>query len=88
MFKDEYLSIVLGEVARIREKHQLEPNAPICDYIFVILQKECILVEWPEDEQLDLDGLSTDKVVHGRLETVVYINSAKRKERRQKSCLS
>ena len=38
-------------------------------------------MECPEDRQLDLDGLSTEKVIGGRLETIVYINSAKSKEK-------
>lgn len=81
MFKDKYLPIVLQEVAKIRKTYKLNSSAPIRDYIFDILQNECILVEWPEDKQLDLDGLSTEKVIHGRLETIVYINSAKSKEK-------
>lgn len=81
MLKDKYLPIISQEVAKIRKTYKLSANAPIGDYIFDILQKECILAEWPEDKQLDLDGLSTEKVIHGRLETIVYINSAKNKEK-------
>lgn len=39
------------------------------------------MVEWPEDKQLDLDGFSTDKVINGHPETIVYINYAKNKEK-------
>lgn len=81
MVKDTYLPYIMNEVGRIRKEYRLNANAPIGDYIFNILEKECILVEWSEDEQLDLDGLSTEKVVNGRLETIVYINSAKSKEK-------
>ncbi len=71
----------MQEIEKIRKIYNLNLNAPICDYIFVILKNECILLEWPEDRQLDLDGLSTEKVIGGRLETIVYINSAKSKEK-------
>lgn len=81
MVRNEYLPYIMNEVGRIRKEYRLDANAPIGDYIFNILEKECILVEWAEDEQLDLDGLSTEKVVNGRLETIVYINSAKSKEK-------
>lgn len=81
MVRGKYLPYIMNEVGRIRKEYKLNANAPIGDYIFNILEKECILVEWSEDEQLDLDGLSTEKVVNGRLETVVYINSAKSKEK-------
>lgn len=81
MFDDKYLPIIMQEVGSIRKEYRLSTDSPICDYIFAILKNECILVEWPEDKQLDLDGFSTDKVVNGRSETVVYINSAKNKEK-------
>lgn len=81
MFHDKYLPIIMEEIKSIRKKYGLSADSPICDYIFFILKNECILVEWPEDEQLDLDGFSTEKVVNGRLETIVYINSAKNKEK-------
>lgn len=71
----------MQEIQKIRKKYGLGTNAPIGDYIFDILKNECILVEWPEDKQLDLDGFSTDKVINGHLETIVYINSAKNKEK-------
>lgn len=79
--KDEYLQIILDQVKRVRQKYGFGENAPICDYIFNILKNECILVKWPENGQLDLDGLSTEKVVNGKLETVVFINSAKNMEK-------
>lgn len=81
MFDDKYLSIILQEVDNIRKKYRLNANSPICDYIFTILQNECILVEWPEEQQLDLDGFSSEKVINGQLKTIVYINSAKNKEK-------
>ncbi|MDE7198694.1 MAG: ImmA/IrrE family metallo-endopeptidase [Lachnospiraceae bacterium] len=81
MFKEKYIPIIMQEIEKIRKIYNLNLNAPICDYIFVILKNECILLEWPEDRQLDLDGLSTEKVIGGRLETIVYINSAKSKEK-------
>lgn len=81
MFDDKYLSIIMQEVSDIRREYSLNSDSPICDYIFAILKNECILLEWPEDKQLDLDGFSTDKVVNGQLETIVYINSAKNKEK-------
>lgn len=81
MLKDKYLPIIMQEVAQIRKTYNLDSNAPICDYIFAILKNECILLEWPEDKQLDLDGLSTEKVIGDRLETIVYINSTKNKEK-------
>ena len=81
MVRDKYLSIIDQEVKNIRTEYRLNADSPICDYIFVILKNECILLEWPEEKQLDLDGFSTEKVVNGRLETVVYINSAKNKEK-------
>jgi Zn-dependent peptidase ImmA (M78 family) len=81
MFRAEYLSIIKQEVKDIRKQYGLSENIPICDYIFTILKNECILVEWPENEQLDLDGFSTEKVVNGKLQTLVYINTAKNKEK-------
>lgn len=81
MVKDKYLKYIRDEVSRIRKDYKLNADAPIGDYIFNILEKECILMEWSESKQLDLDGLSTEKVVNGRLETIVYINSAKSKEK-------
>lgn len=81
MFNDKYLPIILQEVSNIREKYGLNADSPICDYIFTILQNECVLLEWPEEKQLDLDGFSTEKVINGQIETVVYINSAKNKEK-------
>lgn len=81
MFQDKYLPIIIQEVNGIRKAYGLGSNSPICDYIFDILKNECILVEWPEEELLDLDGFSTEKVVNGRIETIVYINSAKNKEK-------
>lgn len=81
MFKDKYLPIIKQAVTQIRKTYSLNPDAPVCDYIFVILKNECTLLEWPEDKQLDLDGLSTEKVIGNKLETIVYINSAKSKEK-------
>lgn len=81
MVRNEYLPYIMNEVGRIRKEYRLNANAPIGDYIFNILEKECILVKWSENKQLDLDGLSTEKVVNDRLETIVYINSAKSKEK-------
>lgn len=81
MFKDKYRPIIMQEIAQIRKTYNLNLNTPICDYIFAILKNECILLEWPENKQLDLDGLSTEKVIGGKLETIVYINSAKSKEK-------
>ncbi len=81
MFQEKYLPIIMQEIRSIRKKYGLSAETPICDYIFFILKNECILVEWPEEKQLDLDGFSTEKVVNGCLETIVYINSAKNKEK-------
>lgn len=81
MFQDKYLPIITQEVSNIRKTYGLNANSPIGDYIFAILKNECILVEWPEEKMLDLDGFSTEKVVNGKLNTVVYINSAKNKEK-------
>lgn len=81
MVRKEYINYIKDEANRIRKVYKLNANAPIGDYIFNILEKECILVEWSESKQLDLDGLSTEKVINGRLETIVYINSAKSKEK-------
>lgn len=81
MFRVNYLPIIKQEVQAIRRQYNLSEKAPIGDYIFTILKNECILVEWPEDEQTDLDGFSTQKVINGQLETVVYINSIKNKEK-------
>lgn len=80
MFQDKYLPIIVQEVNNIRKTYGLNANSPIGDYIFAILKNECILVEWPEENLLDLDGFSTEKVVDGRLSTIVYINSAKNKD--------
>lgn len=81
MFDNKYLPIIMQEVTDIHKEYNLSADSPICDYIFAILKNECILLEWPEDKQLDLDGFSTEKVINGHLETVVYINSAKNKEK-------
>lgn len=81
MFNANYLPIIAQATQTIRKQYGLDADSPIGDYIFVILNHECILIQWPEDGQLDLDGVSTEKVINGKLETVVYINSAKNKEK-------
>ena len=81
MFRNRYLHTIMQEVKKIRKAYGLSEDTPIGDYIFAILKNECILIEWPEDKQLDLDGFSTEKVINGCLETIVYINSAKSKEK-------
>ena len=87
MFNDKYLPTIRAQVETVRKQYGLDANAPIGDYIFTVLKNECILLEWPEDKQLDLDGFSTEKVINGKIETIVYINSAKNKEK-QNFCVA
>lgn len=81
MFEAKYIPIIKQEVDRIRKQYGYSEDSPIGDYIFTILKNECTLVEWPEEGQLDLDGFSILKTINNRTSYVVYINTAKNKEK-------
>ncbi|MGN0506546.1 MAG: ImmA/IrrE family metallo-endopeptidase [Lachnospiraceae bacterium] len=81
MMKPEYITIIKQEVQRVRKKYELGADAPIGDYIFAILKDECVLFEKPSKNLLDLDGFSVEKVIDNEIKTVVYINTAKNKEK-------
>lgn len=72
MIKPQYVPIIRKEAEKIREKYAIEKNAVIGDYIFTILKDECVLLQWPNEEQLDLDGFSTSRVIGNAMKTVVY----------------
>lgn len=81
MIKPQYVPIIREEAEKIRKKYGFEKNAVIGDYIFTILKDECVLLQWPNEKQLDLDGFSTRRVIGDDVKTVVYINSAKNVEK-------
>ncbi len=79
--KEIYIPIIREVADEVRRKYDLADNAVIGDYIFTILQNECIVIMKANRHQPDLDGFSTEKIVKERLETVVYINTAKNVEK-------
>lgn len=81
MIKSRYLPIIREQAVEIRKKYGLDENTVIGDYIFTILKDQCLLLQWPDPKQLDLDGFSTERVIGGEIKTVVYINSAKNLEK-------
>ena len=81
MMKPEYIVLIKEEAQRVREKYGLEADAAIGDYIFKILNDECILIVKPTPELQDLDGFSEEKVIDNSIRTVVYINTVKTKEK-------
>lgn len=81
MVKERYIPIIKETADMVRNKNGMKKSAVIGDYIFTILQQECVVMMRPNGQQPDLDGFSTEKVIQGRLETVVYINTAKNVEK-------
>lgn len=81
MIKEHYVPIIKDEAVKLRKIYNYDENAVIGDYIFSILQNECIVIKSPEEKLRDVDGLSTEKVVQGKLQTVVYINTVKNIEK-------
>lgn len=79
--KETYIPIIKEIADEIRKKNGLNNNTVIGDYIFTILQRECVVMMRPIKHQPDLDGFSTEKIIRDRLETVVYINTAKNVEK-------
>lgn len=79
--KETYIPIIREIADEIRKKNGLNDNTVIGDYIFTILQQECVVMMRPVKHQPDLDGFSTEKIIRERLETVVYINTAKNVEK-------
>lgn len=80
--KETYIPIIKKIAGEIRKKNGLNNNTVIGDSIFTILQRECVVMMRPIKHQPDLDGFSTEKIIRERLETVVYINTAKNVENR------
>lgn len=78
---DKYLPIIKEMAATIRREHGLSESTVIGDYIFSILQDDCLVLQSKEEDQPDLDGFSTAKVIDGREVNVVYINTAKNTEK-------
>lgn len=81
MVKERYIPIIKETADIVRNKNGMKKSAVIGDYIFTILQQECVVVMRPNEKQPDLDGFSTEKVIQGNLKTVVYINTAKNVEK-------
>ncbi len=81
MVKELYVPIIKEEAEKLRKSYGYDKNAVIGDYIFTILKNECVLIQQPDEKLWDIDGLSTQKVIQGQLQTVVYINSAKNNEK-------
>lgn len=79
--KERYIPIIKEIADEIRKKNGLNNNTVIGDSIFTILQRECVVMMRPIKHQPNLDGFSTEKIIRGRLETVVYINTAKNVEK-------
>lgn len=81
MIKPQYVPIIRREAEHIREKYGFSTDAVIGNYIFTILQNDCVLMCTPKPNEPDLDGFSTEKVIDGKRKTVVFINSAKNVEK-------
>lgn len=79
--KKEYIEIIQGIANDVRKNNGFDNNNVIGDYIFTILQQECVVMMKPLRNQPDLDGFSTEKIIHDRLQTVVFINTAKNVEK-------
>lgn len=78
---EKYLPIIKDVAKTVRKQHGLNESTVIGDYIFSILQNDCILLQWSEENQQDLDGFSTVKYIGGEEKNVVYINTAKNTEK-------
>lgn len=78
---EKYLPIIKDVARTVRKEHGLSESTVIGDYIFSILQDDCTVLQWPEENQPDLDGFSTIKVIGGIEKNVVYINTAKNTEK-------
>ncbi|MFG6357337.1 MAG: hypothetical protein K1W26_11045 [Acetatifactor sp.] len=78
---EKYLSIIKDVAKTVRKEHGLSESTVIGDYIFSILQDDCVVLQYPEENQPDLDGFSTMKVIDGIEVNVVYINTAKNTEK-------
>lgn len=81
MIKDQYVPIIQEIANHTREKYALSLDDVIGNYIFTILQEECLVLMRPNEKQPDLDGFSTEKIVKGKKKTLVYINTAKNVEK-------
>lgn len=79
--REKYIPIIQEIANGVRKKNGLKNSTVIGDYIFTILQQECIVMMRPIRHQPDLDGFSTEKVVKEHLETIVIINTAKNVEK-------
>lgn len=79
--KKEYIAIIQEIANDVRKKNGFDDNNVIGDYIFTILQQECVVMMKPLRNQPDLDGFSTEKIIQRRLQTVVFINTEKNVEK-------
>lgn len=78
---EKYLPIIKDVAKTVRKEHGLSESTVIGDYIFSILQDDCVVLQYPEENQPDLDGFSTAKIIDGIEVNVVYINTAKNTEK-------
>ncbi|MDE6925948.1 MAG: hypothetical protein K2P59_11925, partial [Acetatifactor sp.] len=75
--KEKYIPIIQKIADDVRKSKGLDNGTIIGDYIFTVLQQECVVMMRPLRHQPDLDGFSTEKIIKGELKTVVFINTAK-----------
>ena len=79
--KEKYIPIIQKIANDVRKSKGLDNGTIIGDYIFAVLQQECVVMMRPLRHQPDLDGFSTEKIIKGELKTVVFINTAKSVEK-------
>lgn len=79
--KAKYVPIIQRLANDIRKTKGFEDSTVIGDYIFTVLKQECVVMMRSIRHQPDLDGFSTEKLIQGKLETVVFINTAKNVEK-------
>ena len=79
--KEKYIPIIQKIANDVRKSKGLDNGTIIGDYIFTVLQQECVVMMRPLRHQPDLDGFSTEKIIKGELKTVVFINTAKSVEK-------
>lgn len=56
MIKEHYVPIIKDEAVKLRKIYNYDENAVIGDYIFSILQNECIVIKSPEEKLRDVDN--------------------------------
>ena len=71
----EVVSAIKTVVNTIKKDYLIE-NDVLRDYVFEILEKECIVLYYPIEEEKN-NGFHIKKIVNNELEDFVYINTAK-----------